>query len=201
MKGDDLNVSRETLEKLYAFVALVEKWTRKINLISKVSTEEIWHRHIIDSAQIYELAPQMGRWVDLGSGGGFPGIVAAILSSGAGASHDFVLVESDQRKAVFLRTAIRELGLNGKVLSERIETILPLESDIISARALADLDQLLDYADLHLSSNGICLFPKGSKWQKEEQTAGLRWSYTCEPIRSRTNADAAILKIKDITRV
>lgn len=200
MGGSPLNVSRETLSKLEGFGKLVQKWTVKINLISKLSAEDLWERHILDSAQIFELAPSKGRWVDLGSGGGFPGIVVAILSQGANSDHEVILVESDQRKAVFLRTAIRELALNVTVLSERIEEIPPLKADILSARALAELTDLCDFAALHLAPDGLALFPKGEKWQKEIESAQDVWSCSFNAIKSRSNPDAAILKIKDIVR-
>ncbi len=196
-----LDVSRETLGKLEAFAELVQKWTAKINLVSKASVEQVWERHILDSAQIYDLAPAKGHWVDLGSGGGFPGIVVAILSQGAATDHKFTLVESDQRKAVFLRTAIRELNLDATVLSERIESIAPLEADVLSARALADLSDLFSFASLHLASDGLALFPKGEKWQKEIVSARELWSCQIDAIKSRSNPKAAILKIKDIVRV
>jgi len=195
------NVSRETFERLEAFGALVEKWTAKINLISKPSVPELWERHIIDSIQLYTLAPPQGRWVDLGSGGGFPGIVISILTSEKGEGHHVTLVESDQRKAVFLRTAIRELDLSSEVICDRIESISSLHADIISARALADLTSLLGYADMHLKPDGLAVFPKGENWKSEHEDAQSQWSYACEPIKSATNPSAAVLKIKDISRV
>ena len=201
MTPDDLNVSRETLDKLQAFADLVQKWTSKINLISKPSVPEVWDRHILDSAQIYDLAPSSGHWIDLGSGGGFPGIVVCILAHGQGADQTFTLVESDQRKSTFLRTAIRELSLDARVLTQRIEEIAPLQTDILSARALADLDALLGFAEMHLKPGGTALFPKGAQWEKEHRDAQIQWSYDCDPIKSKTNPDAAILKIKDIARV
>lgn len=201
MTSDDLNVSRETMEKLQAFSSLVEKWTQKINLISKPSIPEVWERHILDSAQLYDLAPSTGSWVDLGSGGGFPGIVVCILAQGQGADQQFTLVESDQRKSTFLRTAIRELSLEAKVITQRIEQVPPLKANILSARALADLDVLLGFAERHLSPDGTALLPKGAQWEKEDAEAQIRWSYDCAPITSKTNPEAAILKIKDIARV
>ena len=195
------NVSRETLDKLQAFLALVEKWTAKINLISRGSIHEAWDRHILDSAQIYDLAPPATRWVDLGSGGGFPGIVVGILAQGAGQPLDLVLVESDQRKSTFLRTALRELDIPGRVLTERIENAEPLAADVLSARALADLDTLLGFCSLHLKPDGTALFPKGANWQTEDEAARSRWSYQIEPAKSKTNPQAAILKIKEIKRV
>ncbi len=200
-KDKDLDVSRETLDKLQAFETLVTKWTAKINLISKSTVSEIWERHILDSAQIYELANPQGHWVDLGSGGGFPGIVIAILSQGSGAENRVTLVESDQRKAVFLRTAIRELDLKAQVIAERIERIDQQEAQVLSARALTDLDGLLAFSEQHLSSGGTALFPKGAQWEKEHIAAQKRWSYSLEVTKSRSNPAAAILKIKDIKRV
>ena len=201
MSRAELDVSRETSESLQAYCDLVQKWTRKINLISSQSISDIWNRHIVDSAQIFDLAPPTGHWVDLGSGGGFPGIVVAILSKGAGQDRRVTLVESDQRKCTFLRTAIRELELPATVVMGRIEDVEPLEAMVLSARALANLDVLFEFCERHLSPEGTALFPKGSSWQSELDDARAQWSCSCEPIRSRTNAEAAILKIKDITRV
>lgn len=197
---DHLNVSRETFAKLEAFAELVRKWNPKINLVSKNSLDDLWQRHILDSVQIFELAEGEGQWVDLGSGGGFPGIVVAILNQEA---QDFkvTMVESDQRKCAFLRTAIRELGLTASVKTERIEQLDGLEADILSARALADLTQLLDFTELHLNPDGTALFPKGQNWQSEDRDAKKVWTYALEAIESKTNPAAAILKIKDIARV
>ncbi len=196
-----VDVSRETFEKLEAFAALVKKWTPKINLISKSSLPDLWDRHIVDSVQLYQMVPHDGKWVDIGSGGGFPGIIIAILREMAGVSGGVTLVESDQRKCAFLRTAIRELDLNANVISERIEDIPPLNADIISARALANINTLLGFAERHLKPEGIAIFPKGETWRKEHEDALHLWSYSYEAISSTTNPAAAILKIKDITRV
>ncbi|MFC6636162.1 16S rRNA (guanine(527)-N(7))-methyltransferase RsmG [Sulfitobacter sediminilitoris] len=201
MQSDDLNVSRETFAKLEAFSDLVLKWTPKINLISKQSMQDLWSRHIVDSAQLYDLAPPFKRWVDLGSGGGFPGIVVSILGQDDRIKREFILVESDQRKCAFLRTAIRELNLQARVISDRIEDVPPLAADIVSARALADLSVLLGFAERHLKPGGTALFPKGAKWSTEDEAARTEWSYHCDAITSKTSPDAAVLKIKDIKRV
>jgi 16S rRNA (guanine527-N7)-methyltransferase len=195
-----LNVSRETFDKLAAFAELVRKWNPKINLVSKNSLDDLWQRHILDSVQVFELAEGEGHWVDLGSGGGFPGIVVAILNQEA-QTFQVTMVESDQRKCAFLRTAIRELGLTALVKTERIEQLDGLGADILSARALADLTQLLDFTELHLNSDGTALFPKGQNWRSEDSDAKQVWSYALEAVESKTNPTAAILKIKDITRV
>ena len=196
----DLNVSRETFSKLEAFADLVRKWNPKINLVSKNSLDDLWQRHILDSVQVFELAEGEGHWVDLGSGGGFPGIVVAILNQEA-QTFQVTMVESDQRKCAFLRTAIRELGLTALVKTERIEQLDGLKADILSARALADLTQLLDFTDIHLNPDGTALFPKGQNWQSEDSDAKKVWTYALEAIESKTNPAAAILKIKDIARV
>ncbi|MCZ4255742.1 16S rRNA (guanine(527)-N(7))-methyltransferase RsmG [Sulfitobacter sp. G21635-S1] len=198
---DRLNVSRETTDLLTQFSELVERWTVRINLISKASVDGIWERHVADSAQLFELAPEFEHWVDLGSGGGFPGIVIAIIAKEARPEARITLVESDLRKATFLRTAIRELGLNAKVIAERIEELPPLGADVLSARALADLPALLEFTELHLAKSGTAIFPKGQNWRKEDEAARQLWSYSLDPVKSKTSAEAAILLIKDVSRV
>lgn len=194
------DVSRETIERLEQFGALVERWTKKINLISKSSVNDIWDRHILDSVQLYHLMQESGLKVDIGSGGGFPGIVLAILDQQSNSQVPYVLVESDARKAVFLRTAARELDLQVDVISKRIEDIDPLNAQWLSARALAPLEILLEYARLHLASDGAAIFPKGKFWREEEARARNEWQFDLTPVQSRTESDAAILIIKDIVR-
>ncbi|MFC3613472.1 16S rRNA (guanine(527)-N(7))-methyltransferase RsmG [Lutimaribacter marinistellae] len=195
------NVSRETNDKLRTFVALVEKWNPRINLVSRISLEEIWSRHVADSAQLYELSEGTGHWVDIGSGGGFPGIVCAILAEQDDRFDRFTLVESDTRKSTFLRTAIRECGLKANVLNKRIESLPKLEANVLSARALADLDGLLKFSVLHLRPDGLALFPKGARWRKEVELARQSWNFDHEAVKSKTEAQAVILKLKGITRV
>jgi 16S rRNA (guanine527-N7)-methyltransferase len=195
------DVSRETMADLEAFEVLVQKWTKKINLVSARDASQIWERHIVDSMQVYDLAPMSGNWIDIGSGGGFPGIVAAIMSKHSAPDRVFTLVDSDQRKCAFLRTAARELRLNVKVYAERVEKMEPLAAEVLTARALDDLDGLLQHAERHLSASGTALFPKGANWKKEDDAARKRWSYTLEAIGSKTNSEATILKIKELTRV
>ena len=201
MEGLDLNVSRETLERLQSFEVLVKKWTRKINLVSRQDVDNIWDRHILDSAQIFSLAPSTAKWVDIGSGGGFPGIVVSILSAEYAPAQETVLIESDQRKCAFLRTAFRELSLNGRVICDRIENVQPQNADVVSARALADLSQLLTHAERHLTPSGHGIFLKGKNWAMEHQIAQQQWSYVCEAITSKSDPAAAVLKIKELKRV
>ena len=138
-----LNVSRETKARLEIYAELLRKWNPKINLVSKGTIDDLWSRHIIDSAQIYALACHpIEHWIDLGSGGGFPGLVIAIMAADRGSPGKTTLVESDARKCAFLRTVIRETGANATVMNERIEVLPSLEADILSARALGSLELL-----------------------------------------------------------
>ncbi len=196
----DLNVSRETSERLEQFVALVRKWNPRINLIAKSTVDEIWERHIRDSLQVFDVAPRGDRWVDIGSGGGFPGVVAAIAAKGAAPDLRFTLIESDQRKCAFLRTASRELGLNIEVLAQRIEAAPPQSADILSARALASLSDLLEHAERHLAADGTALFQKGANWEKEVEEARQAWTFRYDAIKSQTNEAAVILKIEGVSR-
>ena len=195
------DVSRETFEHLEAYVALIEKWNPKINLVSKSSLPEIWDRHIWDSAQIFDIAVEGSVWADFGSGGGLPGIVLAIFAKELRPDMQFYLVESDQRKCAFLRNVVREIGLNVKVHAERIEVLDPIGASVISARALTDLNGLLEFVERHSAKNGVAILPKGETWEKEILQAQENWSFEYEEITSKTNNDAAILKIKDFARV
>lgn len=198
---DQLNVSRETSDRLVTYVGLLEKWTPKINLVSKSSLTQVWSRHIWDSAQLFEVISPQRHWVDLGSGGGFPGLVVACLAAETVPDMKMTLIESDQRKAAFLRTVVREVGLQTTVIVERAEVAAPQDADIVSARALTDLTGLLGFAERHLKQGGTALFPKGVNWEKEVKDALTTWSFEYEQIKSKTESGAVILKIRGTTRV
>lgn len=197
---DCLNVSRETEDRLRAYAALLEKWNAKINLIGRSTVEDIWNRHIRDSLQVVSLAPPQPRvWADLGSGGGLPGIVAAIVL--ADTPTRFHLIEADRRKATFLRETIRQLRLNAEVHSDRIEKVNPLRADVVSARALAPLVDLCLLAHPHLAQGSVCIFPKGKSWADEVTDARLGWRFDISSYPSETSADSAILVLKDLAHV
>lgn len=201
MKALDLNVSRETLDRLAGFHDLLTKWNPKINLVSKTSLADAWDRHIRDSVQIYPLAGSCQNWVDIGSGGGLPGLIVAIVAQEIKPDLHMTMIESDTRKATFLRTVVRELGLSATVLASRIEQVEPRNADVLSARALADLSLLLSFADRHLSPSGQALFFKGKTWQKELEEARKSWSFDVVAHTSKTNPNAAILEVREIKRV
>lgn len=194
-----LNVSRETFDRLDHVEVLLRKWNPKINLVSRNSLGDVQTRHILDSAQLFALAETGTQsWVDLGSGGGFPGLVIAILAQELAPDMAVTLIESDQRKCTFLRTVVRETGLVAKIITDRIESVASQNADVVSARALADLTALLDFGKRHMKPNGICLFPKGASWQKELEQARATWSFDHEAIPSETDENSVILKVKDI---
>jgi 16S rRNA (guanine527-N7)-methyltransferase len=192
-------VSRETVERLDAYVALLLKWQTSINLVSPRTLSEIWTRHILDSAQLLGLAPAGAqRWVDLGSGGGLPGLVIAILGADR-IGFEMILVESDQRKAAFLRTAAREVGLSRcvSVRAERIEevtaTLAP--ADVVSARALAPLSALIALSRPLLESGAVGIFPKGETIERELTEWGRPDNFQVTLAPSRTHPAAAIALI------
>ena len=196
-----MNVSRETLHDLTVFHNLMVKWNAKINLVSKSSVTDMWDRHIWDSAQLVVYEVDARNWVDIGSGGGLPALVIAIFAKHEIPDRHVTMVESDVRKSAFLRTVVRELSLNAEVISRRVEACTPLNADVLSARALMDLPGLLAFAEQHLKPGGTALFLKGETWEKEVLNARESWSFTIKAHKSKTNAAAAILEIKEITRV
>lgn len=198
MKGIDCAVTAD----LRRFENLVLKWTGSINLVSSRQSPVIWDRHILDSAQMFHVKQVWtGRHVDIGSGGGFPGLVLAVYKKHSKQTSPSILVESDQRKCAFLRMAARELELDVDVKSERIEHLSPQGAEILTARALSDLTNLLGYAARHLALDGKALFAKGAKWQQEVDDARKTWDFDLTVHPSKIHADGRILEIGRISRV
>ena len=196
-----VGVSRETIDRLEAFSTLTVKWTMKINLISKPSVPDIWNRHIIDSAQIFPYAREAVHWVDIGSGGGFPAIVLAIMAKEIAPLTKFTLIESDARKCTFLRTAIREFDLNAYVMTQRIEDVEAQYADVVSARALGGLPDLLPHIKRHISPTGSALLMKGRKYASELESVSDDWDFDLVEYPSITDPESRILLLKRITRV
>ncbi len=199
---DGLNVSRETLARLQIYADLLEKWNPRINLVARSTLPDLWTRHMLDSAQIFELAPHpVSHRVDLGSGGGFPGLVIAIMADQGKSPSRVTLVESDARKSAFLRTVVRETGALAKVINDRIESVDPLSADVVSARALADLPTLLELSHRHLAPSGTGLLLKGASWQKELQGAQSLWNFSHRIVNSQTESGPVILSVTGVSRV
>lgn len=193
-----LNVSRETLDRLNSFVSLFQKWAKAINLVAPSTLSETWSRHVVDSAQIYALHPGPRIWADLGSGGGFPGIVTGILLAGLGGGWVH-LVESNNKKAAFLRTAILETGARASVHPMRIEEAPEAikHCDAISARALADLDLLMAFGLPWAQRNADLRFflHKGRDYQREVDKALGRWRFDLVKHASIVEPDSVVLEV------
>lgn len=193
------SVQPETRHRLRLYHDLLLKWQKAVNLVSPATIADAWNRHFEDSLQLVELIPDTARvLVDLGSGAGFPGLVIAI----ARPDLDVHLVESDQKKGVFLLTVSRETGVqNVNLHNERIESVLKtLRVDVVTARALAPLDVLLGYTRPLWAQNPrvTLLFPKGGGWQKEVELAKVGHDFDLVVIPSKTAKDAAILCITGV---
>lgn len=202
MAPDEALVPRGTEDTLLELAALASYWNTRLNLWSRrQSSDEIWTRHILDSAQLVPLAPAtMSTWLDLGSGAGFPGLVCAIIARARKNPASFTLVEADGRKAAFLREAARRLGVDVAVVHRRIEQLSLPPQDVISARALAPLDRLIGYAAPFCHPATVMLFPKGRQADSELTLARKAWHIRAVRIPSRTDPEATILKLCQVSR-
>ena len=197
-----LNVSRETFLRLKEYEKLLFKWNAKINLVSRSTLDNFWNRHVLDSAQfLSSVGEKAGKWVDLGSGGGLPGLVVAILSDEIEPANKLFLVEADVRKAVFLKTVCRELGLKVEVYNNRIEELPPMSANIVSARALAPLKTLCLYAKNHLEKDGVAVFAKGENWRAELDEAQKKWIFNYEAVKSTLHEGSVVLVLRGIKSV
>jgi 16S rRNA (guanine527-N7)-methyltransferase len=195
------NVSHETVARLEAFVDLLLTWQAKTNLIAPSTIPELWTRHIADSLQLLRLAPKAQTWVDFGSGGGFPGLVIACSLKTPGVVH---LVESNTRKAAFLREAARVTGAPAMIHATRIEEFIAdtaLLPEVVTARALAPLTQLLDYAAPFIEKGAKALFLKGQDVAHELTEASKYWRIDAELVPSQTDAGGRIVVIRGLQRL
>jgi len=193
---DATGVSRETLDRLSAYETVLRKWQPKINLVGPSTLPDLWRRHFLDSAQLFPLLPDATRvLVDLGSGAGFPGLVLAIL--GVPEVH---LIESDSRKAAFLREAARVAGATVTVHNKRIEAVTGIAADAVTARALAPMADLLGWSFPFLGSRGTGLFLKGQNLDDELTVTTKCWKMRTERFESRTDPTGTILRVSGIDR-
>ncbi len=199
---DQLNVSRETIERLKHYEALLKKWNPVINLVSEASLAKIWSRHFLDSAQIWRMRPENAAdWMDIGTGGGFPGLVITILAAQDAPGLSVHLVESDTRKAAFLRNTSLKLGLSPEIIVDRVEKLPARQVDVISARAVAPVTTLLGYCERHRKKNGVSLFLKGKNHEIELTEARKCWKFKVQKTPSITESGAVVLQIGGFGRV
>lgn len=195
-------VSRETLQRLDRFAALFESWSTKVNLVASSTTPDFWTRHVADSAQLVDLKPDATRWADLGSGGGFPGLVVAILLSEVFDAH-VDLIESNRKKAAFLQTVRAECAPKAAVHAKRIEEVIEAlpAPEIVIARALAPLSDLLCLAESWWSDETIALFHKGRGYENELAECRAHWDFDLIEHDSRIAADSVVLELSHIKRL
>jgi len=198
----ETDVSRETLERLEAYVAFLVKWQKAMNLIGSRTLRDVWSRHVLDSAQLLKLAPVASKnWIDVGSGAGFPGLVLSILGA-----RDVFLLEKDARKCAFLREANRVTGAGAKIIEGKIEEIALLDTEsrlfpvpqVITARAVAPLDKLLAMVKPLCAPDTICLFPKGQDVGRELTAVTKYPNIHMDKLPSCTDPGAAILRIRGL---
>ena len=185
-------VSCETVERLVEYCELLQKWQRKINLVSR-DVSDIWSRHVFDSLQLIPHIPANDSVCDIGSGGGFPGVILAV----AGVT-PLTMIESNGKKCTFLREATRRLPSDVRILNQRIEDCPPLNVDIVTARALASLEVLLGFANKLLKPNGKCLFLKGYNVDIEIEIASKSYDFKATKIKSQSSEGGVILQVEDI---
>lgn len=198
-----LDVSRETRTLLAEFDRLFLDWTGRLNLVAKSSIQDRWTRHYLDSAQLLPMIPAEARRImDLGSGGGFPGLFLALLDRDTHPDRTYFLVESIAKKCAFLREAKEVLGLeNVEIVNDRIETRPDLRpADVVTARALADLDKLLTYARPIATRQTVLIFMKGARAEEELTAASAHWTMDLSRHPSRTHEAATILEIRNFAR-
>jgi 16S rRNA (guanine527-N7)-methyltransferase len=213
-------VPPETIERLVLYEKLLRQWQKAVNLVAPATLDSIWHRHFADSAQLVRLVPPGTRtWLDLGSGAGFPGLVAAIVLAGTPPAYAnplpasggrepgiprFTLIESDSRKCAFLREVVRQTGVVVDILSRRVESVRTSVNEdlprIVSARAVAPLDRLLELAAPLSPPGTTLLLPKGREVAQELQLAESRWQFQVALVPSVTDTHGRIAVITNLER-
>ena len=193
---DDLIQKSDSDLKLY--VNILKKWQKAVNLIADSTINDIWNRHILDSAQIFLLISEKSKsLVDLGSGAGFPGLVLAILNkNNKGPLEQIILIESDTKKCLFLKEVIRQLSLSVIVLNQRIEKTENIQADVITARALAPVQKLLELSRHIANQNTMYLFLKGKS--VDDELKEIHFPIKVEKIKSITNSDSCIIKVTEV---
>ena len=191
------DVPRGTMERLDRYAALLEEWQQRMNLVGPATLPDIWGRHFADSAQLSRHVPAGRRWLDIGAGGGFPGLVLAAMDWGT-----FTLVDSVAKKCRFLEAVRDELGLvsSVSVVAARVEQLPTLGVEVATARAAASLDTLFDWSIRHVRPGGSYIFPKGRRWRDEVRDACAQFDFDLQAEPSMTDDEARILIVHNLKR-
>ena len=199
--GQALGVSRETLGRLEAYAERLRRWNGAINLVARSTLPDMWRRHILDCGQLEAWAPPAARrWVDLGAGAGLLALIVAIIALETRPELSVIAVESDARKCAFMSDVARTLGLSVEIRRTRAETMTPIRADVVSARALSELSNLLALAEPALGPRAIALFPKGRDVERELTAAAAEWHYALKRRPSLSDPAATILELSEIRR-
>lgn len=191
------NVSRETLERCKIYVDVLKDWNSRMNLVARSTLDDVWHRHMLDSAQVYPLISQDAKTlVDLGSGAGFPGLVLAAMGV-----PNVNLVESTGKKCAFLQAAANAMGVTIKIHNSRIEALNPFVADVITARALAPLDKLLGYAQRFSGPSTQHIYLKGQHIGDELTEAHKIWNMKVDRRPSITDPRGSVLSVCEVSHV
>lgn len=194
-------VSDITIERLEIYAGLLAEWNPKINLVSKSTLPDMWERHFLDSAQVWPLIPKDAvNLIDIGSGAGFAGLVLATIAAEVRPDLNVTLIESDTRKCAFMRNAARKMGISPKIITQRIESVEMVHADVLTARALASISDLLGFSSKILSSDGVCLFLKGEACAIEIEQARDSWSFDADLTPSITHPQGVVAKLSGIAR-
>lgn len=189
-------IPAKELGRLAQFVELLGKWQKKINLVGRETLKDVWRRHVLDSAQIAPHISKLdGKIADIGSGAGFPGMILAIITN-----KHIHLIESDARKCVFLSEAARVTEAQVTIINRRVESVTDMKFDVVIARAVAPLNELIALARPILEPGGCCFFFKGQRFNDELTEALKHWKMFVAKIASVTDPDAVILKLENIAR-
>ena len=191
------NVSRETMRRFERFQEMLTHWSQSINLVAKETLPFFWSRHVLDSLGLFEQVSRKHKWLDIGTGSGFPLIPIAILNNEGQVAENFMSIESDQRKVAFLLEVNRELELKIDIIPKRVEEAPPCKACIISARALADVRQLLQYGERHRADKATLLFLKGRKVFDELTNASREWHMSYKNQTHPLTARGNILRIDE----
>ena len=195
------DVSRETIVKLRQYADLLAEWNAFAGLVGPSTLEDVWVRHFLDSAQLLRLRPKHpSTWLDLGSGGGFPGMVLAIVAAETAPECSFSLLESNRRKCQFLKHVARNAGVDVEIRAVRAESAEPAQANVVTARALAPLKRLLTLAHRHLGAGGMCLFLKGRNADEDLASARGEWEFDLKMHPSVSDPSGCILQMKELRR-
>lgn len=198
MREDEIYFSESILSSLDIYIELIKKWQKNINLVSKNSINDLWNRHVLDSAQLYSLlpAPKKGLYIyDIGSGAGFPGMVLGIMGR-----KDIILCESNKRKCEFLKEVSRITNTNISIVNIRAQKLDGRSALAITSRALASLDALLEISMPILREKGVCVFPKGRTWKEELTVAEKKFIINYNTVQSITSSDSKIIIITKVRK-